>query len=381
LKSRSLDVAIVGAGLIGLATAFELAQRGANVRVCDYAEPGRAASWAGAGMLAPHTEHLEDEAMLALCERSLERYPGFCERVSAASGVDPQLHLEGIVHAAFDAERLDALHRRSAQLQARGVDCRLLERRAIVALEPWLGAAVRGGLLVSGEGHVDNRRLGRALVAGCQALGVRVVQTGELHVECDARRVLGIRTDVGFTAVDAVVNACGAWASQLSGIPSTARPPVFAVKGQMLALEVPVGFVRHPTWLPAAYVVPRDDGRLLVGATAEPDQFDTRVTASGLRHLLDAALLHAPSLGEFTVSETWAGIRPGTSDGKPFLGSTSVEGLFVATGHYRNGILLAPATAWLIAESIEGRNPPELAAFSLARVERKPLPRGEMTCS
>jgi glycine oxidase len=360
------DVIVVGAGLIGLAIAFELAERGAVVRVYDRGEPVRAASWAGAGMLAPYAEEFDDETLLQLCESSLARYPEFVDRVRSAGGVDPHLHLNGIVHGAFDWQAREHLKRRAEVLRARGVGCEALDRDQTLAAEPWLGPNAVSALLIACEGYVDNRRLGRALLAACICRDVSVAQVQTLSVECSARRALGVRTELGFAAASAVVNACGAWAAHVGGIPQSARVPVEPVKGQMLALEAPIGLVRHATWLRGAYVVPRDDGRLLIGATAEHGRDDVRVTAGGIHQLLHAALDVAPALANFTVSETWAGLRPGTADGRPFIGRTPIEGLFVAAGHYRNGILLTPVTAALIADSVEGREP-ALAPFALER--------------
>lgn len=372
------DVIVVGAGLIGLAIAFELAERGAAVRVYDRGEPGRAASWAGAGMLAPYTEDVADEAMLAMGVTSLAQYPAFIERVRSASGLDPHLHLEGIVHAAYDDAQLERLACLTRRLSKRGVAFDLLDRSSLVSCEPWLGANVVGGLCIHGEGYVDNRRLGRALAAACIARGVTVAHASSVAVECDERRVLGVRTDVGFSAAHAVVNACGAWAAQLDGVPAACVPPVEPIKGQMLALSVPIGFVRRPTWLPGAYLVPRDDGRLLIGATVERAGFDMGVTADGLHYLLHNALAGAPSLAGFAVSESWAGLRPCSPDGRPFLGVTPIDGLLLATGHHRNGILLAPATARSIADLLEGKGAGELAPFGLARIGTE-APRSRRT--
>jgi glycine oxidase len=361
------DVAVVGAGLIGLAIAFELAGRGATVRVYDRGEPAHAASWAGAGMLAPYSESVTDQALLELCESSLAEYPGFVRKVREAGGVDAKLHLGGIVHAAFDERELERLTQHAQLLQTQGVRCDLLDRSQTLAAEPWLGARTLGSIVVEGEGSIDNRRLGRALEAACRARDVSIVRVATLRVETDERRVLGVRSDVGFTAAAAVINACGAWAAQLPGVPAHSLPAVEPIKGQMLALAVPVGFVRRATWVPSAYLVPRDDGRLLIGATVERAAFDGRVTADAVHELLHAALAAAPALGGFSISETWAGLRPGTPDGRPFIGPTFVDGLFVASGHYRNGILLAPATARLIADAIEGRSVQALQPFLLAR--------------
>jgi glycine oxidase len=156
-------------------------------------------------------------------------------------------------------------------------------------------------------------------------------------------------------------------------------PPVVPIKGQMIALSVPAGFVRRPTWVPGAYLVPRDDGRLLVGATVESTGFDARVTASGIHELLHAALAGAPPLADFAVTETWAGLRPGTPDGLPFLGLTPLHGFFLATGHYRNGILLAPATARRVAEAIETGGSAGLEPFLLARLGTEEAKTARMT--
>jgi glycine oxidase len=363
------DVIVAGAGLIGLAIAFELAERGAAVRVYDREEPARAASWAGAGMLAPYTERIANEAMLALCLASLDEYPRFVDLIAGRSGIDPHLKLDGVFYAAFGERELAELAEHSVALRARGVPADLLDRAQALSSEPWLAASLSGALIKQNEGHVDNRRLGRALSAACRARGVRIERSERLALECDGRRVLGVVADRGFVAAGAVVNACGAWAAQLPGVPRDCVPPVVPIKGQMLALAVPAGFVRRATWVPGAYLVPRDDGRLLIGATVEAIGFDQRVTGDGMHELLHAALGAAPSLGGFAVTEQWAGLRPGTPDELPVLGPTPLEGLFLATGHYRNGILLAPATARLIADTLETGDDSAIRPFSLDRFD------------
>jgi glycine oxidase len=367
MKSLGGDVAIIGGGLIGLSIAFELAQRGATVRLYDRGEPGRGASWAGAGMLAPYTERIEDTAMLELCKASLAMYPAFAQHVAERGGTSIEVNLDGIVEAAFDVERFEELQAIGAQLRTCGIRTELLDRRAAFVAEPSLGKRVVGALLLHGQGYVDNRRLGRALYAACIALGVTIyAPVHDVSIECDERRVLGVRSERGFAAAAIVVNAAGAWAAQIPGVPTAACPPVVPVKGQMLALAAPAGFLRRTTWVPGAYLVPRPDGRLLIGATVEPEEgYDTRVTAGGIQRLLDAALAAAPALGAFTVSESWAGLRPGTPDERPFLGPTVVEGLVLATGHYRNGILLTPITAALVTNFIETGDPAPLAEFML----------------
>jgi glycine oxidase len=368
------DVVIVGAGVIGLSIAFELAQRGANVRIYDRGEPGHAASWAAAGMLAPYTERIADEALLRLCAESLAEYPAFVERVRGASEIDPGLRLDGVFYAAFEPAALESLQWHARDLMARGVDCAVLDAASARDEAPWCGADMLGGVIVRGEGFVHNRRLGRALVTACEARGVRVERALRTEVESDARRVLGLRTDHGFVAAGAIVNACGAWAALVHGVPRSCIPPVKPIRGQMLALATPIRFARRATWVPGAYLVPRDDGRLLIGATVEAAGFDERVTADGMHALLDAALRAAPTLRGLALSETWSGLRPATPDGLPVLGATPLEGYFVATGHYRNGILLTPATARLLADAIEGARPDELRPFSLARFGTEEAP-------
>lgn len=368
------DVAIVGAGIIGLSVAFELASRGAYVRVYDTGVPAGAASWAAAGMLAPRTEHIADDAMQRLCESSLDLYPAFADAVQNTSGIDPHLRLDGILHAAYDTRAMERLRTRAEELRAGGHDVSLYDREQTLIAEPALSRAISGSMFVSGEGQVDNRRLGRALLAACELRGVRVHTAQRVEVECDARRALGLRTDMGYVAAGAVINAAGAWASRVRGVPPSCVPPIEPVKGQMLAIEIPKGFMRRTMWVPGAYLVPRQDGRLLVGATSEHAGYDARVTAGGLAALLDAAVAAAPSLRDFSVTETWAGLRPGTPDERPFLGSTPMNGYYLATGHYRNGVLLAPITARLLADALEFGRVQELEPFALERLGTKLSP-------
>lgn len=372
-------IVVIGAGLIGLGIAYELARRGAPVRVIDEGEPGRAASWAAAGMLAPFTEELESAEYAAFCADSLARFPAFVASLEADGGVDARLRLDGILEVAYDERSALQLRAQLAVLASHGVAIRWLERDEVRELEPGLGTAVRGASLSEAEGHVDNRRLVSALQAACAALGVRVdAGAGRVALETDGRRVVGVRGPDGLIGADAVVNATGAWASELEGVPPGARVPVRPIKGQMLALSMPEGFVRHVLWVPGAYLVPREDGRLLIGATAEDVGFDVRVTASGLRTLLSAALEALPGIGEFALAETWAGLRPGSPDGLPFIGTTSLSGYLVATGHYRNGVLLAPGTAVAIADVLEGRPAAGLEVFSPQRAqEARPAPANQ----
>lgn len=336
--------------------------------VYDRAEPARAASWAGAGMLAPFSEATPDAEFVALCRESLALYPAFVGELRERTGVDARLRRDGTLHVALDDVHFAALAASAATFQANGGTVMLLDRAGALAREPLVAKDCAGALLVANEAQVDNRRLGRALVAACEALGVRFERIDELALEADARRVRGLRTAYGFTSAPVVVNAAGAWAGELAGVPERARVPVRPIAGEMLALAVPPAAIHSLVWLGHRYLVPRDDGRLLVGATVEERGFDARVTAAGMHDLLSAALAVAPALADFAVVETWAGLRPGSHDGRPYLGATALDGYLVAGGHYRNGILLTPVTARSLAQLIVDGSCPELAPFAPTRV-------------
>jgi glycine oxidase len=304
------DVIVVGAGLIGLGIAYELAKRDLSVTVYDRDEPARAASWAGAGMLAPFSEATPDAAMLELCRDALALYPAYVAELRERTGVDARFRRDGTLHVALDRAQLAELAAHAETFRANGGDVSLLDRGDVLAREPLLAKDLAGALFVANEAQVDNRRLGRALLAACESLGVRFARVEGLALECDARRVRGVRTAHGFATAATVINAAGAWAGELPGVPDRARVPVRPVAGEMLALAVPRDAVRAVVWLGHRYLVPRGDGRLLIGATVEPRGLDARVTAAGMHDLLDAALAVAPALASFAVVETWAGCGP-----------------------------------------------------------------------
>ncbi len=362
------DVLIVGAGLIGLGIAYELAKENVAVRVLDAHAPASSASWAAAGMLAPYTEALEGEAFEAACARSLAAFPAFAAEIEERTGVAVGLRCDGIVEAAYDEAAAARLQAHVATLTARGIDAAWFERAGALELEGILGAGCIGAALVRGEGQVDNRALGRALRTACERLGVRIdVGVEALELVTANGRASGVRTKNGTVGAAKIVNAAGAWADSLAGVPPEARVPVIPIKGQILALAAPADLVRRVLWVPGAYLVPRADGRLLVGATVEDAGFDLRVTAGGIHTVLDSALAALPALRDLSISETWAGLRPGSPDGIPFIGETALEGYLVASGHHRNGILLAPLTARLVADVILGRGFEDETLFSPRR--------------
>lgn len=367
-RNVAVDVCILGAGVIGLSLAWELAKRGARVQIFERDEPGQAASWAAGGMLAPFSEELPVGDLLDLACASLTCYPRFVANLIDETGIDPHLRLNGICEVAFDTTHLARLERRVAVAQRRGVAMRRLSSNDVFTFESAIAASVLGGVHCLEEGQLDNRRLVRALLAACRRRGVRIhTGTEVVALEANRRRVLGVQTVHGFSPATVVVNALGAWADTLSGIPDDARVAVSPVKGQMLALAMPHGFLRHVLWGSGIYAIPREDGRLVVGATVEDVGFDRRMTAEAIASLLRGVMHLLPGAASFALCEMWSGLRPQSGNEMPFLGATSLAGYFVATGHYRNGILLAPITAYRLADLLESgvsaRTEPERATI------------------
>ncbi|HEV3464845.1 MAG TPA: glycine oxidase ThiO [Actinomycetota bacterium] len=356
---------MVGGGVIGLGIAWRAALAGMTVTVVDQA-PGRGASWAAAGMLAPVTEvHYGEQALLALNLAAAARWPGFAVELEEASGRPVGYRPAGTLSVARDADDNAALED-LYQFQLRcGLEVERLRSRECRQLEPGLAPSIRGGLLAAGDHQVDNRALVEALLVAGQRAGVRLVagRVVELAVEDD--RVTGVVLGDGARlAAGAVVLAAGCWSGGLGGLAAEALPPVRPVKGQLLYLRGPADqplCSRNVRGL-EVYVVPRGDGRVVVGATVEEQGFDTRVTAGAVHDLLRAALELLPDVAELELVETVVGLRPGSPDNAPMLGPVGPEGLVVATGHYRNGILLTPVTADAVAELLATGRVPELIA-------------------
>ena len=362
----SKRVIVAGGGLIGCAIAWRLAQRGAAVHVIESARPGMAASWAAAGMLAPMLES-EHASLRALAAASAERFPAFVRELHEASGIDAELLQTGKLDIAFTDRELDALRARYGTTLPRGVHQLSVDDAR--ELEPAISERAIGALLSEHDASVDNRKLARAAWVAASGAGV------EFTAGSSVRKVLCSRN--GFEAValstgervhaDAIVVCAGAWSNAIRGLPQPL--PVIPIRGQMFALEQLPRMLRRMVMSQDCYVVPRSDGRILVGATVERAGFDPRTTAHGIASLLNAALRAVPGLEAATLVETWAGLRPGTSDDLPIIGEDPrAARVFYATGHFRNGILLAPVTADVVAGLVLGeRSPLDITAFSAGR--------------
>jgi glycine oxidase len=370
------DVVVVGGGLVGLAIAWRAANRGLRVTVAD-PEPGRAASYAAAGMLAPVTEaHYNEEPLLRLNLRSSDSYPSFVAAVEEASGLPAGYRRCGTLAVAFDTDDLAVLDELYDFHGSLGLASERLTGRECRRLEPLLAPGARGGLHVTGDHQVDNRRLFRALLTAADRAGVVVRRERVERVLVEHDRASGVRLAGGAVIrAGQVVLAAGPWTAQLPGLPPGTVPPVRPVKGQILRLRVPPAYapfltrtVRGLVRGSSLYLVPRADGELVVGATQEELGYDTQVTAGGVYELLRDAHALVPAITELPLVETLAGLRPGSPDNAPIIGPSGLPGLVLATGHHRNGVLLTPVTADAVAELLAGGTLPEIVApFSPAR--------------
>jgi glycine oxidase len=363
------EVVIIGAGAIGTAVAWRCAQRGLQVCLVD-PDPSRGAWRTAAGMLAPITElHYTETPLLRLSRDSLARYPSFAAEVEDESGLPSGFTRSGTVAIAWDGADLAALRDRHAFARTLGVDASLLTGRELRELEPALAAGLPGGMFAPGEHQVDPRRLHLALSVAARRRGVRVVASSAA-VRLDGARAVGVTLADG-TELPAgqVVVAAGAWSATVSGVPAAQAAPVRPVKGQTLRLRLPgpprlTRVLRGTVKGSPIYIVPRADGQLVVGATSEEAGFDVSPRAGAVYELLRDAQSVLPELSEAVLEEVSTGLRPGSPDNAPLVGPAGVTGLIHATGHYRNGILLAPVTADGVAELItRGSLPGVLAPF------------------
>ena len=350
-------VAIIGAGVVGLGIAWRLAARGARVEVFDKGAAGAGASHAAAGMLAACAEaEPGEETLVALGRESQARWPAFAAELKAASGIDVELREEGTLVVALTADDQARLAHHLVFQHKLGLPLQWITAAETRRREPHLAGKLAGAVWSPQDHQVDNRRLAAALrIAAERAGAVLREHTAVKEISVADGRADGIvLADGTKIAADAVVLAAGAWSRGIAGLAPELRPPVRPIKGQMLSLrmDATAPLLTHVLWAPGAYLVPRRDGRLLVGATVEEKGFDTTLTAGGLLTLLEAAWRALPAVEELPIEEMWVGHRPGSRDDAPILGQGPVEGLIYATGHHRNGILLAPITADAIARLV-----------------------------
>lgn len=380
---RTRDAIVAGGGIIGCSIAWQLAERGLTVTIIEPGAPGGGATWASAGMLSPlaEAEALEApgssgrRAFGALASASFERWPAYAEAVKEASGLDVGYRTDGKLHVALDEDALHDLDPLVSAGAAFGVE--RLTGSAARALEPSLSEHIAGALFVARDHRVDNRRCGEAAWRAAEGAGVDIVRDRVVDISAGrsgtpaARSSGGVRvrsSDGSVLAAGSVVIAAGAWSGGIGGLPTSL--PVRPVRGQMFSLAADAASDRVARIVETAdcYLVPREE-RLLVGATVEEVGWRQGPTPAGLAMLAAAAARVVPATAEAAIVESWAGFRPGTPDDLPILGrDPDMPDVLYATGHFRNGILLAPITAAAIADLLTGRAAvADLAPFGVAR--------------
>ncbi|MDX6530772.1 MAG: glycine oxidase [Blastocatellia bacterium] len=361
------EVIVVGGGVIGLTIARALAQRGVReIMLIERGRPGAEASWAAGGILAPQVESDHPDEFFQLACASRDLYPEFADALKDETGVDVELDTTGTLCVGFDSNDEDELRRRYEWQQRAGLEVEFLTGDQVRRLEPCISAEVTCALRFPRDFQVENRRLIDALVRANEELGVQLLTgTSVSAIRIEQQSVCGVVASNGPFDAPIVVLAAGAWNSLIDapGLPSIQIEPV---RGQMLCFAASPQIARHVIYSSRGYLVPRRDGRVLAGSTAEQVGFDKSMTDEGVATIKSMAIEIAPGIAALPLIDSWAGFRPRAKDGLPVLGpSVQIEGLFYATGHYRNGILLAPITGKVIADAIvDGVMPASLDSFS-----------------
>jgi len=362
----SLDVIIVGGGVIGLAIARELHMRGiGNISVLDKGAPGREASWAAAGILAPQVEADEADHFFRLCYESNRIYRAFADELFDETGVDIELDQTGTLFVGFDDEDTAEIERRLAWQTAAGLAVKHLDAGETREIEPALSSRIHGGLFFPHDGQVENRKLVEALMRYASLNRINILESADgQSVVLNNGAAAGVTTSTETFSADIVILAAGAWTAAIK-IGATVLPvEVKPIRGQMISYRPESPICRHVVYSRRGYLVPRADGRLLVGATAEDVGFDKSMTEAGINDLKAAGAEMAPTLARLNIDDNWAGLRPYAPGGRPVIGRVpSIDDLFAAVGHFRNGILLTPITAKLIADAVAGEPNEFLTCF------------------
>jgi glycine oxidase len=348
-KSSDLPIAIIGGGVIGLSIAWQLARRGASVVLFERDTAGRAASWSAAGMLAPLSEvGFEEEDFLLLGQESLRRYPQFLDELAKDSAIDVSLDTQGTLLVGLDRDDAERLRRLFEFRVHLGLPVEWMSGGGAREIEPLISPRVSSAIWIPDDHQIDNRLLTDALKNAFEKCG------GTLHENLPVRKISinngrasDVHTDDHSFEAAKIVIAAGCWSKQFNGIPKELLPPVRPVKGQIITLKADDTFaMSHVVRAPDAYLLPKADGRVILGASEEEMGFDTTITAGPVYKLLERGWETIPAIYDLAVDEIEAGLRPGSRDHDPIVGETPIAGLYYATGHYRHGILLAPSTAY-----------------------------------
>ena len=348
---KSYDAVIAGGGVIGASIALELAGAGLKVAVFDTQKPGREASWASAGMISPLPEGPAMTPLLPLALASVRLYPEFIGLVEEISGQNAGYRKYGALDIVLTEEEEAGISGILAQHHAAGLRAEALSSQEACNLEPSLTAEIRAAIYRPDEASLDNRIFTDATLEAARRKGVEIFSgNGAKAVWCEGRTCKGLLLETGRVEARWTVIAAGCFSARIEGAAPYA--PVTPAKGQMMALRCEEAHLQRDLWSGHNYLVPRNDGRIIAGATVEYEGFDRSLTAAGMKTILTAAISLVPALEKARIEETWAGLRPDSPDHLPILGPTDREGLLIATGHFRSGILLTPVTARLIREWI-----------------------------
>lgn len=368
-KEQISEVLIIGGGIIGLSLARELHKKGARkITILERGEIGKEASFAAAGMLAPHAETEKLDDFYYFCDESNKLYPSFAEELLDETGVDIELDREGTLYLAFNENDVSEIRRRFEWQKSAGLEVEHLSAQETRQLEPFVSPDVLESLFFPNDWQVENRQVLHALEKYCEFNEIKIIQNcraTELLIE--NRKAIGVQTPLNDFFADTIISATGAWSALIRNYisPFEVKP----IRGQMISFHTAKRLFSKVIYSPRGYLVPRADGRVLVGATVEDVGFEKEITDSGIDFLRENAFEIAPSLINLEIHEKWCGLRPFAADGLPILGSfPQVENFFTATAHYRNGILLAPLTAKVLAEKIvENKDSAYLNIFSPQR--------------
>lgn len=345
------DAVVAGGGVIGASIALELAEAGLKVALYDAREPGREASWASAGMISPAPENPGMIPFVPISLASAALYPNFVQKVEAMSGMDVGYRKDGALDAILDGNVEEELSTVIALQHGVGLRAEALTARQAREMEPSLTEEIEAAIFRPDEASLDSRAFTDAVIAAALYKGVQIfAKDGAKALWKEDGRCKGLLLENSRVEAKWTIIAAGCFSARIEGVAPYA--PVFPAKGQMIALRCDAVEIEHVLWLEHTYLVPRNDGKIIAGSTIERTGFDHDVTAAGMKKIIGEAIRLAPELQQARIEETWAGLRPDSPDHLPILGPTDIDGLLIATGHFRSGILLAPITAVLMREWI-----------------------------
>jgi glycine oxidase len=364
-------IIIIGGGIIGLSLGWQLAKKGKEVHILERNKAGGSASYAAAGMLAPQAEMgFEDIELFNLCRKSLGMFPKFVEDLYKDSGIMVEVEETGCILPGFDRDHAERLRRLFDFRLNIGLPVEWLTGSEAREIEPFLSPRCTGAIWIADDAQINNRRLLEALKIAFEKCGGNLYE--EHPADCiniDNNSVWGVNIHGYDMEADSVVVAAGAWSKQIAGIPEHLLPPVRPVKGQIINLRLnDTCRLTKVVRAPDVYLLPKSDGRLVVGASNEESGFDNNTTAGEIFRLLERGWEAVPSIYDLPIESVEAGLRPGSRDHQPIIGDTDVRGLYFATGHYRNGILLTPITSYELSDwIISGEKSETLANFHISR--------------